>query len=459
MYKMNELKITSTDLQVIVDDISQKIVHNHMSNITIINSFDLFVTFSNYRKEKLLISLNPHHPFVALVNIKNPCPTKVGVLSDLLRKEVKDGYILKVESLNNDRIVCIHYVYTNDYFDKEERKLVLELIPLRPNLLILDKDNKIIYAKHSSDISSIRPVNKGLIYRLPDNSGTISDHNFSFEAFNKAAEDYYLEAKHKRLEEQFKPVLQHIKSRIKTLKQKIKVLNQEIEEAQSNFKYQDIGSMILTYAYDKEELRQYIIKNNIYYDNTLTPGVNAEKYFHKYKKAKRTIEMDKVELNKTADEIDYLETCLAQSKYMNEDEIIELANILFPNKFKINPKQKLESRPGEVIVNGFKISFGKNAKQNDFLTFKKANRDDLFLHIKDFHGSHVIISGDNPNNETILTGCEIALLLSGKECGDVQSTKVKNVKKGSFVGQAILTSHQTYTINNIRQKTKDLLKN
>ena len=217
--------------------------------------------------------------------------------------------------------------------------------------------------------------------------------------------------------------------------------------------------MILTYAYNEEELRQYVKESGIEYDFSLTPGINSNKYFQKYKKAKRTIEMDNIELEKTDDEIKYYETCLAQSKYMNEDDVIELAELLFPNKFKDVSKRKPQSLYGETSVNGTKIFYGKNAKQNEYVTFKKANKEDLFLHIKDTHGSHVVVASPNPDNETILTACEIALLLSGKECGDIQYTKVKNVKKGSFVGQAILTSYQTYTIKEIRSKTKKLLKN
>ena len=453
------LKITASDLKIIVEDLSKKISHNHMSNITIINSFDIFVSFSNYRKEKLLISLNPAHPFVALTPISNPCGTVMGNLNDVLRKDAKDGYILSVEQLNNDRVLCIHYVYTNDYFDKEHHRLVLELIPHRPNLLILDEQNKILFAKHTTDLSNERPIMKGLQYQPLTNSIELSNDDFDLDRFYKEAGDYYSEAKHKRLEEQFKPVLQHIKSRIKTLKQKIKVLNQEMEKARENFKCQKIGSMFLTYAYDEKELRKYVEDNGLDYDFSQTPGINANKYFQKYKKAKRTIEMDNIELNKTDDEIKYLETCLAQSKYMNEDDIIELSQLLFPHKFKQNSKKKIEGKPGEVVVNDVKILFGKNAKQNDYLTFKKANKTDMFLHIKDEHGSHVIIAHPNPDNEVILTACEIALLLSGKDCGDIQYTKVKDVKKGSFVGQAILTSYQTYVIKEIRNKTRRLLKN
>ena len=49
------------------------------------------------------------------------------------------------------------------------------------------------------------------------------------------------------------------------------------------------------------------------------------------------------------------------------------------------------------------------------------------------------------------------LLLSNKNVGDVQVTLVKNIKKGSQLGEALLSSYETYTINNIREQTKLLL--
>ena len=455
---MNNLKITSKDLQIIVSDLKEKIKFNHISNVTIINSYDIFFSFSIYRKEKLFISLNPQHPFVSLVTIDNPCGTKIGMLNDYMRKEIKDGFLLDVETLNNDRIVKISYNRTNEYFDKEERSIIIELIPHRPNFIVVSEEDKILFATHQTDIANERPILKGLKYVLPENSNAeLVEDEFDLDEFKENAASYFVDAKRKRLQEQFKPVLTHIKSRIKTLKTKIKVLNKEIEEAKSHFVYQEIGTMLLTYAYDENELSNYVKENNIEYDSSLNPGLNANKYFQKYKKAKRTVEMDEKELTKTSDEIAYYEDCLAQSKYMNEDDIQELAVLLFPNKFKLGSKKKIETKPGEVIVEGTKIFYGKNAKQNDLLTFKKSNKSDLFLHIKDEHGSHVVIASTNPSNEVILTACEIALLLSGKEEGEIQATEIKNVKKGSFIGQAILTSYKSYTIKSIRSKTKKLL--
>ena len=455
---MNNLKITSKDLQIIVSDLKEKIKFNHISNVTIINSYDIFFSFSMYRKEKLFISLNPQHPFVCLVSIDNPCGTKIGMLNDYMRKEIKDGFLLDVKTLNNDRIVKISYNRTNEYFDKEERSIIIELIPHRPNFIVTNEEDIILFATHQTDIANERPIIKGLKYVLPENSNAeLAEDEFNLDEFKENAASYFVDAKRKRLQEQFKPVLTHIKSRIKTLKTKIKVLNKEIEEAKSHFVYQEIGAMLLTYAYDENELNNYVKENNIDYDPSLNPGLNANKYFQKYKKAKRTVEMDEKELAKTSDEIAYYEDCLAQSKYMNEDDIQELAVLLFPNKFKLGSKKKIETKPGEVIVEGTKIFYGKNAKQNELLTFKKSNKTDLFLHIKDEHGSHVVIASSNPSNEVILTACEIALLLSGKEEGEIQATEIKNIKKGSFTGQAILTSYKSYIIKSVRSKTKKLL--
>ena len=454
------MRITASSLKIIAEELTSKIVNNHISNITVINSHDLFLSFSMCRKEKLLVSLNPNNPLVSLITIDNPVGTKVGALSDTLRKELKDAYILGITTINNDRILEIDFVKTNDYFEKEKKKIIIELIPHRPNLILLNENNKIFYATHYTDALNEHPVMRNLIYKEPENNNDfVEEKSFNLVKFKNEVEKYYNTAVHKRLEEQFKPVLQHIKSRIKTLKKKITVLDKEIETAKDNLKSQEIGQMILTYANDEESLLEYIKENEIDYNQSLTPGVNANKYFAKYKKAKRTLEIDKKEQEKTIDEIAYLESCLVQSKFMDEEDIIELTELLFPNKFKMgNNKKKIEAKPGELTVDGVKIYFGKNAKQNDYLTFKKAHKDHYFFHIKDVHGSHVIVGNNKPNKEIILTACELALLLSQKECGDVQCTQVKNIKKGSFLGQALLTSYETYTINSIREETKKLLK-
>ena len=451
------MKLTSDGLKIVTDELQTKIKTNHVGNITVINSHDVFLSFSLYRKEKLLISLNPRNPLICLIKVDNPIGTKVGKLNDLLRKEIRDGFILNISQKENDRVVIFEYTKTNDYYEKEHRKMIVELIPHRPNLIILKDDDTIIFAVHYTDALSKHPIVKGMKYQPLENETTRKESEFDEIVYKEECEKYYQTALRTRFDEQFKPVSNHIKSRIKSLKRKIDILNNEIKTATKNLEFQEIGQMILTYAYDESSLKEYIKDKGCEYDSSLTPGVNAEKYFTKYKKAKRTIEIGKQELIKTSDEIDYLENCLVQSKFMDEDDMEELANLLFPHKYKVDPKKKKQAKYGEVTYKDTKIYFGKNAKQNDELTFKKANKNYWFFHVKDLHGSHVIVASDNPDNDIKLVACEIALLLSGKDCGEVQSTMVKNIKKGSSLGQALLTSYETFVIKSVREETLELL--
>lgn len=453
-----EIKITSGNLEKIASDLKEKLLYNHISNITMVNSHDFIFSFSMYRKGKLFISLNHQSPFLSLVSDVVTTGTIVGSLNDTLRKLVRDGNIQDVHTINHDRVIAFEYSKVDDLYEKKNRTLIFELIPHRQNLIILE-EGKILYASHYTGVDSPRPIIKGFIYQPIENKTIKKDDDIDLDKLQKEAELYFLKSKQERNAEKYKSLITHIKSRIKSLNGKLLVLNRAIERAKEELNYQDVGNMLLAYAYDKEELDNYIKENKLDYDKSLTPGLNAEKYFKKYKKAKRTIEMDHIEIDKTKNEIANLEIAYKQVPYLKEEDLIELAESLFPHKYKQASKKKIVSTYGTVTVEGSKILFGKNAKQNDELTFKKAKRSHYFFHIKDEHGSHVIVENDTLSNELILTACEIALLMSGKEDGEVQYTQVKNIKKGSFLGQALLTSYESIVIKNIRENTKKLLIN
>ena len=183
----------------------------------------------------------------------------------------------------------------------------------------------------------------------------------------------------------------------------------------------------------------------------------ANGLFKKYKKSKRTIEMAHIEMQKATDESDYLSYLLASSKFMNDDELLALSMELLPKQ-----KQKQKTLPikyGTLIYQGVKILYGKNASSNNELTFKVASKDDYYLHIKDYHGAHVIIKDANPSNEVKLVAAEICLILSNKSAGEVMITSMKNVKKGHALGEANLLSYSTITLNKVREETIALLRN
>ena len=440
----------------IVNELREKVIGCKINNITVINSHDFLCTLSMIKNEKLLISLNHQHPFLSLIRVNEGLPTIMGKLNELLRKMMKDAYIVDIDLVNNDRIVHLTIQKANDLYEKVILEVYLECIPQRANLVFVDQDKKIVHALHYAPITSNRPILNGLTYELPAQGvASNEDDSATLEEIKAKAEKYYQDSLLVHKKEKFTPLYRYMKTRIKSLEKKSKVLTNEISNAEEHLKDAEIGNNLLAFQYEKELLDEYIKDNNIALDNDKSLVENANQYFKRYKKSKRTIEMTNIELDKAKQESEYLEYLLATSKYMDDEELLSLSQELLP---KQSLRKKVSSiKYGTIVLGNTKILYGKNASSNNELTFKVATKDDYYLHIKDYHGAHVIIKNNNPTNEEKLLAAELCLILSNKTAGEIMIAPMKEVKKGHVLGEALLNNYSTIVLNEVRQSTIDLL--
>ena len=442
----------------VVNELKKKIVGCKINNITVINSHDFICSLSMVKQEKLLISLNHQHPFLSLISVNEVAPTIVGKLNELLRKLLKDAYIVDISLANDDRIILFKLQKANDFYEKVSFSVYLECIPQRANLVFVDAENKIMHALHYAPITSNRPILNSLSYELPSHSELKEEKDIpSLEEIKIEAEKYYLSALEVHRKEKFTPLYRYIKTRIKSLSKKSVVLEKEIKEAESHLIDADHGNYLLAFQKEAELLEEYLKDNNLLLDQDKTIVENANSLFKRYKKSKRTIEMATIEIEKAKNESDYLSYLLASSQFMNDDELLSLSSELLPKQSQ--KKKTLPIKYGTLIYKGVKILYGKNASSNNELTFKVATKEDWYLHIKDYHGAHVIIKDANPSNEVKLVAAELCLILSNKEAGDVMITSMKNVKKGHALGEANLLNYSIITLNNVRAETISLIRN
>ena len=106
-----------------------------------------------------------------------------------------------------------------------------------------------------------------------------------------------------------------------------------------------------------------------------------------------------------------------------------------------------------ILTIGLSIYILKNNKENDWLTFTFANKNDIWLHTKDIQGSHVILknSGQNVSDDTLVKCAKLAVehskakLLSNVP---VDYCKVQYVKKpnGAKPGMVIFTNNKTISV-------------
>ena len=442
----------------IKEDLDKKILNSFITNVVVINSHDILLSFSFYNKEKLLISLNHSNPFLGFVSPDFSSHTVLGQYNDNLRKYLKSSYIVNIEILNNDRVLKFTLHKSNEFYEKETYYLVLELIPTISNLIFLDNKENIIFAKHYSDLTASRPVIQKMKYVSLNKNKELERGSFNYSKYQEDISKYVLESINLKQKEKALPLYNFFKTKIKSLKRKEKVLHSELEDATSKLIYKEYGEALLTYKDDKSELDKIINSISSIYNKDISIEENASLLFNKYKKYKRTIENDSREIEIANKEIEEFERIINIFDYLSEDEILELSQKYLPKK--VSKKGKVvppSNSPYYVEFNHVRIGFGKNKEQNNNLTFKKANKEDTFIHVSNVSASHVIIFSHKVDKELLLVGLEIALLLSGKIDAELQVSKVKDIKKGQSIGQVLLNKYETYNLREVRDSTKKLL--
>lgn len=290
-------------------------------------------------------------------------------------------------------------------------------------------------------------------------------------------DDYYFQ---KQTREQFvnyrNQLLNFILAKFKKIAKKLLSVEEKLKECDHMEEYQLYGELITSnlYQISKEHLSHIALMN--YYNNetidvpldiSLSPSENAKKYFKKYHKLKNTctiVQEQKIELEK---EINYLESIVYEiqsATSINElDSIYEEIQDAFmltqkqKNKNKLaKKKNKKQSKTLEPIcydVQSFKVLVGKSNKHNDELTFKIARKEDIWFHVKDLHGSHVVLVTDGkiPSQEVINECAQIAAFHSKAMQSSnvaVDYTLVKYVKKpsNSNAGMVIYTNQKTVNV-------------
>lgn len=294
----------------------------------------------------------------------------------------------------------------------------------------------------------------------------------SFESISQVIEKFYVQKDtQNRMSQKTESLRKSVTLLLDRDRRKLANHEQKTLECADRDKYKIWGELILSNIYaisagsKQFEAVNYYTPNQdlitIKLDENLSPSENAQKYFKKYNKLKRTENSSLHLIDELNTEIDYLGSVLYNiENCILEDDInqikTELSNEGLIKKSSNNKKKSnIKSKPMSFkSSDGFKILVGKNNIQNDELTLKIASKSDIWLHTKKIHGTHVIIR--NENNEvpdtTLFEAATLAAYYSkAKNSSNVEIdyTTVKNVKKssGAKPGMVIYVNYKTIVVN------------
>ena len=249
----------------------------------------------------------------------------------------------------------------------------------------------------------------------------------SFATLSEALDRYFQIAKEQNLfRNQHRELEKIIQKEAQRLRKKIALQQTDYDQTVHAERFKDAGDLLTAYLYQLAKGMQEITLESFYEPGKqitisllpeLAPMENIKRYYKKYNKAKSSQRFIEEQLNANCAELDYIETLehtLAEAE--NNADLQEIkkelteSGYLKPKTYKKGqqPKAKIKERtepPRQYqSSDGYTILVGRNNKQNDKLTLKMADKQDIWLHTQKIPGSHTIIKrkGNEPISDVAL---------------------------------------------------------
>ena len=359
------------------------------------------------RGQFLFVSVDPASPRIYLIRRRlkelEKQSLSPGLFAQALHSKVSGAPITTVEKEPLDRIVRLSF---------GSKSLVVQLTGRTADLFLLAEEDQIEAVLRTRIEGIYRPPEIREIRveeDLPDITGSPSE----------AADAYYSSLEKS---EDFEARANAVRSKLqKSLRQKRK-LKENLERDLTNHgdpeEHKRIGDLLLAnvatakrtgnrititdyYAEDAPEIEVEIEENVSVQDE-------AAKRFRQYGKAKRARDEIAERMVQVEHEIAQLDRQVEEIKrIIEEHDETALAPFVSPQPA---PKQQVKQKGGAketrlpgvrryLSTDGYEVLVGRAARDNDNLTFKIAQPNDLWLHAGDYPGSHVVVR--NPTRKEI----------------------------------------------------------
>lgn len=239
----------------------------------------------------------------------------------------------------------------------------------------------------------------------------------------------------------------------------------QLKDTEGREKYKVYGELLNVYGYGIEQGARSMEALNYYtnemiripLDPTMTAQENAQRYFAKYNKQKRTFEALSRLCDETKEEISYLESIQTSLDIaLSEDDLTEIKEELVQSGYikrkASRKKEKVKSKPLHFVSkDGYHIYVGKNNLQNDWLTFEFAAGNDWWFHAKQAPGSHVVVRtmGDELPDRTFEEAGRLAAYYSslrGNEKAEIDYVEKKHVKKPKGAKPGFVVYYTNYSL-------------
>jgi predicted ribosome quality control (RQC) complex YloA/Tae2 family protein len=423
----------------------------------------------------LLFSARPGFSRAHLLSERPPRAATPGPFVMLLRKHLAGARVERLAMAGDDRVVRLDALHRG-----ERIALVAELTGRHANLFLLGADDRILGTLRAN-VSHRRELWPGQPYVYP----LARPPAGGFPArFGGASPGRDAEALYEQLERDAQvaqvaaELARALREERKRLERRREAIARDRARAEDAARFRRYGELLLANLRDVARgqvvvrLTDYTIdppaEVEVPLDPALAPRANADRHFQRYRKYRealsaidgqlaraerdtRAIEGLEAKLVSAGGELAALDALRAElvARGLLRGTPPGISRCRLPAAEEPRqPFRRFVSREGKAIL------VGKGASDNDVLTFRVARGNDLWMHARDYPGSHVVVPlgrGEEPTQETLLDAATLAAHYSqakGALVVDVAYTRRKNVTrpKGASSGRVAVSDAKTIPI-------------
>lgn len=288
------------------------------------------------------------------------------------------------------------------------------------------------------------------------------------ESFSAMLDDFYRERDHQeRMRVREQDLLRLLSNHSERLSRKIAAQQGELEQCAQRDSLRVAGDLISANMYALPKGAEFADLPNYYeesqplvhikLDPSLTPSQNAQKYYKEYRKAKTAEEKLTEQIEIATRELEYLDSVFdTLTRAETEQDLGEIrAELAEQGYVRVLRSKKQKAPPLSAPLkfttsDGFTVLVGRNNRQNDRLTMKTANNNDIWFHTKNIPGSHTVLvtDGKEPTSTAMEEAAKLAAQHSrAKDSAQVpvDYTQIRNVSKpaGAKPGMVIYVNYKT----------------
>jgi predicted ribosome quality control (RQC) complex YloA/Tae2 family protein len=466
-------------IQKVIEEIASALVGRAFGKVFVLCRLALAIDFRPGDGRYLFISVEPAEPRIYFVERRvrelekqSLAPTPFALV---LRKQLGGATLTSLAKDASDRIVRFSFDARDEIGNARARTLVAQLTGRAANLLILDERGFII--------DTLRPPRgegqqTGEHYQPPSPPPfdvTPKQDPFErglFKTWSEAADDYYRAREKMRA---FAARASQVRAQLhKEVAQREKLKRRLASDLRGHgdaMEHKRIGDLLLANIGSAERDGNRVRLKDYYTDDAPVIEINvdenkslqeeAQTRFSRYGKAKRAAQEIEVRLERIEKELAGLRAREAELESIIREED-EAALETFGREKKPEKQAKARQKSSDNIPgarrfrssDGYEILVGRQARDNDHLTFRIARPHDLWLHAADYPGSHVIVRNSTRAeipHRTVIEAAQLAAAYSQARRDakvDVHYTQRKFISKpkGAAPGLVRMSSFRSITV-------------